>query len=98
MRHGLFIDDNSPVYVNEEGEWVTNLAYSHPLGNPFEDSHEGANFGNFSNYEGIDDAAEVFGNEDEFKSGGNDSCHDLLSTIYLVDSMIQTITNLIQTS
>lgn len=70
-----FVGDNSPVYVNEEGEWVTYLAYSHPLENPFEDSHvefgEGDNLGSFSNHKGIN-PVEVFGNEDEFKSGGND--------------------------
>ena len=54
----LFVAEDSPVYINEQGEGVTDLAYYHPfveagaqegaVYNPFDTSAGAAGVGNFS--------------------------------------------------
>lgn len=59
-----FAVDHSPVYVNENGECVTDLAYQHPLVDVTGAITDGFSLG------GKFESA-FFGNDEDFKPAGN---------------------------
>ena len=73
----FFTADDCPVYVNEDGEWVTDLAYRYSLGatadqfsNPFDRDF-------LASAAVMDDVnlETAYGTDDEFKSAGKMPFH-----------------------